>query len=106
MICRMWKGWTLPANAAAYTEYLRTELFPRLQQELGASGYKGFDILRLDRGTEIEFITMVWFESIDSVKGFAGESYQTPVISPRAQSLLSRWQTWCDHYELNGSSGR
>ena len=45
MVCRMWKGRTLQADAAAYENYLRNELFPRLQNELGKRGYRGFDIL-------------------------------------------------------------
>ena len=103
MVCRMWKGRTLQADAAAYENYLRNELFPRLQNEPGKRGYRGSDILRKERGGETEFVTMVWFDSLDSVKGFAGEDYQTPVISEKARSLLSRRQTWCDHYELSGT---
>ena len=68
MVCRMWKGRTLQADAAAYENYLRNELFPQLQNELGKRGNRGF----------------------------AG-------VSEKARSLLSRRQTWCDHYELSGT---
>ena len=42
MVGRMWKGSTLQADAAAYENYLRSELFPRLQNEPGERGYRGF----------------------------------------------------------------
>jgi hypothetical protein len=100
MICRHWKGWTLAHNADAYEAYLRDDLFPRVVRELGARGYRGHHVLRLDRAEESEFVTMVWFTSLEAVKGFAGENYETPVISPTASPLLARYDQRCDHYAL------
>jgi heme-degrading monooxygenase HmoA len=102
MICRMWQGWTTPEKADAYDSYLQHELFPRVQRELGPRGYRGFQLLRMNRGSEVEFVTMLWFESLDNVKSFAGESYDKPVISEKAHSLLSRYAKRVDHYELSG----
>lgn len=102
MICRMWRGWTPAAKAEAYDSYLKNELFARVKQELGARGYRGFHLLRHDRGDEVEFVTMVWFESLEAVKGFAGANYETPVISEKAQKLLSHYADRCEHYDLAG----
>ena len=100
MICRMWKGWTLPANADAYEAYLREDLFPRVAAELREQGYRGHHVLRLDRADESEFVTMVWFTGLDAVKSFAGETYETPVLSPTAHRLLARYDARCEHYAL------
>ena len=100
MICRLWKGWTLPHNADAYEAYLRDDLFPRVAAELRELGYRGHHVLRLDRTGESELVTMVWFTSLDAVRGFAGEDYAKPVISPTAGRLLARYNPRCDHYEL------
>jgi hypothetical protein len=100
MICRVWKGWTLSQDADAYEAYLRDDLFPRVAAELRERGYRGHHVLRLDRAGESEFVTMVWFTSLDAVRSFAGESYETPVISPTAQRLLARYNDRCDHYAL------
>lgn len=100
MICRVWKGWTLPHNADAYEAYLRDDLFPRVAKELGARGYRGHHVLRLDRAEESEFVTMVWFTGLDAVRGFAGDNYEVPVISATAQRLLARYKPRCDHYAL------
>jgi len=102
MICRMWRGWTPAAKAGAYESYLKDELFPRVKQELGPRGYWGFHLLRHERGDEVEFVTMVWFESLEAVKGFAGTNYETPVISEKAQKLLSHYADRCEHYDLAG----
>jgi heme-degrading monooxygenase HmoA len=104
MICRIWHGWTSPANADAYDHYLQCELFPRLKTELGTRGYRGFHLLRSTTGDEVEFVTMLWFDSIASVQAFAGESFKKPVISGKAKTLLSRFADCVDHYELSGSS--
>ena len=104
MICRMWHGWTSPENADAYEAYLRGELFPHLERDLAKRGYRGFQLLRLRRGAEVEFVTMLWFESLDNVRSFAGENYAKPVISERARSLLARYVAHAEHYELAGSS--
>jgi heme-degrading monooxygenase HmoA len=102
MICRLWRGWTAQANADAYDAYLQNELFPRLQKELAEHGYLGFHLLRLSRGSETEFVTLVWFESLEAVQAFAGARYETPVISEKARSLLSRYAERCDHFEVSG----
>lgn len=44
------------------------------------------------------------FESIESVRAFAGETYEKAVISEKALALLSRYSERCEHYELSGSS--
>ena len=104
MICRMWRGWTLPKNAAAYEVYLRDELFPRLQQELGPRGYRGYHVLRLDRPDETEFTTLVWFDSLESVKGFAGDDYDEAVFSEKARRLLARIEPRAVHPQLAATS--
>jgi heme-degrading monooxygenase HmoA len=102
MICRIWRGWTNRENAEAYERYLTAELFPRVRSELAGVGYRGHQVLRTERAGEIEFVTLVWFESLEAVRSFAGEAYQTPVITEKARGLLARWQEWCDHYEVRG----
>jgi heme-degrading monooxygenase HmoA len=102
MICRMWRGWTSLGNAAAYDSYLRNELFPHVKQELGPRGYRGFHLLERDRDGETEFVTQLWFESLESVRGFAGADYEKSVISEKAKKLLSRHADRCEHYQLSG----
>jgi heme-degrading monooxygenase HmoA len=102
VICRMWHGWTGTANADAYHNYLTSELFPRLERELSPHGYLGFQVLRSAKGSEVEFVTLLWFESVQAVRSFAGEDYEKPVISAKAQAFLSRYAERVEHYEVSG----
>ena len=104
MVCRVWRGWTTVGHAQRYDDYLQKELFPRLDRKLRPHGYRGYQLLRLSRDEEVEFMTMLWFDSIDSVRSYAGENYETPVISEKARSLLSRFADRADHYQLSGSN--
>jgi heme-degrading monooxygenase HmoA len=106
MICRMWHGWTKASQADAYDDYLRNELFLRAERELTAKGYRGFHVLRLQQGSEVEFVTLAWFESLDAVRSFAGANYEIPVISEKARGLLSHYDERVSHFELSASSWR
>jgi hypothetical protein len=104
MICRVWRGWTSAENADKYDDYLQNELFPRLAADLSSYGYRGYQLFRLARGNEFEFMTMLFFDSIDNVRSFAGENYEIPVIAPKAHALLTRAADRADHYQLRGSN--
>jgi heme-degrading monooxygenase HmoA len=95
VITRMWRGWTTEANADAYEHFLRSELFPEVAK---LPGFLGARILRRPVEGEEEFVTLTMFESLDAVRAFAGEDYETPVIEPEAQRLLSRYEDRAVHY--------
>jgi heme-degrading monooxygenase HmoA len=95
VITRMWRGWTAAANADAYERFLRSELFPEVAT---LPGFLGARILRRPAESEEEFVTLTMFESLDAVRAFAGEDYETPVIEPEAQRLLSRYEDRAVHY--------
>jgi antibiotic biosynthesis monooxygenase (ABM) superfamily enzyme len=101
VICRLWHGWTRPENADAYEAYLREQLYPRVEREV--DGYRGHHVLRRDDGDEVEFVTMTWFDSLDTVRGFAGDDYETAVITETAEVLLNRYESKAAHYELRSA---
>ena len=99
MISRVWHGWTTPENADAYESLLKKEIFTGISNRRIA-GYRGIHLLRRDLGKEIEFITIMWFDSIDAVRSFAGEDYELAVVPPKARALLSRFDEKSQHYEI------
>ena len=99
MISRVWHGWTTPENADAYEGLLKSEIFQDIQSRQIA-GYCGIHLLRRSLGDEVEFITIMWFESIEAVRAFAGEDHEVAVIPPRARALLSRFDARSQHYEV------
>ena len=99
MISRIWHGWTTPANADIYETLLKEEIFVGIKNRK-IEGYKGIQLFRRNIGTEVEFITIMWFDSIDNVRTFAGEDYELAVVPPKARAVLSRFDERSQHYEV------
>lgn len=99
MIARIWYGWTTPANADAYEALLREEIFVGIGNR-AIKGYRGIDLLRLDGDHEVEFVTVMRFDSLDSVRAFAGDDYEVAVVPPKARALLARFDARSRHYEV------
>jgi hypothetical protein len=104
MICRMWHGWTTPANADAYEQLLRTEIFDGIAAR-GIHGYHGIELLRRPAADVVEFVTLMWFESVDAVRAFAGPDYEVAVVPPTARALLERFDARSAHYEVRQARG-
>ena len=99
MISRIWHGWTSKANADQYEELLRSEIFLGISQR-AIPGYRGIHLLRREAGEEVEFLTIMWFDSFKAVKDFAGEQYEMAVVPPKARQLLSRHDEQSAHYQV------
>lgn len=98
MITRLWRGWTAPENSDAYEAFLLTELFPSMR---AIPGFRDADVLRRNDGNEVAFVTLTRFDSLEAIRAFAGDDYETPVLEPRALELLSRWEERALHYETS-----
>jgi antibiotic biosynthesis monooxygenase (ABM) superfamily enzyme len=99
MICRIWHGWTSPANADAYEQLLRTEIFHGIAAR-GIRGYEGIELLRRPAGESVEFVTLMRFASLDAVREFAGPDYEVAVVPAAARALLQRFDPRSTHYEV------
>ena len=104
MISRVWHGWTSSANADAYETLLRTTILPAIARR-GIAGYVGVQLTRREDGDAVEFVTTMWFETVEAVREFAGESFEVAVVPPAARALLSRFDERSRHYELVFSQG-
>jgi heme-degrading monooxygenase HmoA len=99
MISRIWHGWTTHENADAYEALLRHEVFDGIAAR-AIAGYHGIHLLRRELETETEFVTVMWFDSLDAVAVFAGEDYETAVVPPKARALLARFDARSAHYDV------
>lgn len=100
----MWRGWSTSTNATAYRAYLEDELFPHMVSELGPHGYLGHQLVTRELGDEVEFVALTWFESLESVKSFAGDDITKANVSAKARALLSRWDEHATHFELSSEA--
>jgi antibiotic biosynthesis monooxygenase (ABM) superfamily enzyme len=99
MIKRIWHGWTTPANADAYEQLLKDEIFVGIGNRR-ISGYRGIQLLRRNVGKEVEFVTIMTFDSLESVREFAGKDYEAAVVPKEARALLSHFDQRSQHYEV------
>jgi heme-degrading monooxygenase HmoA len=99
MISRIWHGYTTRANADAYENLLKEEIFVGITNRQ-IKGYRGIHLLRRDVDNGVEFITIMWFDSIEAVKEFAGGDYERAVVPERARALLSRFDGRSQHYTV------
>lgn len=99
MICRLWRGWASAANAADYEHVVRTQVIPAIEARRIA-GFLHIDLMKTARGDEIEFQTLMWFDSLDSIKTFIGEDYSVSHVPAEARALLSRFDARASHFEV------
>jgi heme-degrading monooxygenase HmoA len=97
MIGRMWCGRATTENADAYEELLRTKVLPGIKN---VDGYQGAYVLRRPIKNGVEFVTLTLFDSLDSVRAFAGSDYKQAVVIPEAEALLSAFDKTATHYEI------
>ncbi len=99
MIARIWHGYTTLPNADAYENLLKQEIFIGIGNKK-VEGYKGIQLLKRDLENEVEFTTIMWFDTIESVKQFAGENFENAYVPAKAREVLSRFDDRSVHCEL------
>lgn len=98
-INRIWHGWTTLQNADTYQALLHREVFPGIEAK-GIKGYCGITLLKRELPDEVEFVTIMTFDSIDDVIAFQGEDYAQCYVPDAARALLKRWDVRSAHYEV------
>ncbi len=96
-IGRMWRGWTSSDEAEAYEAIFRDVVLPELHH---VEGCRGAYLLRRDDADGAEFVTLTLFDSLDAVRAFAGEQYETAVISDEARAVLRAFDTTARHFTV------
>jgi len=101
MIARVWHGSTKPEHADAYESHLKPELLPGLSL---SKGFRGSYLLRRAVGDQVEFITIILWDSLDDVRAIAGPDYENAVIPEDRLPLLARYDARAAHYEVVSTS--
>ena len=102
MIARIWHGWTKPEHADAYEAMLKPEVLPGISK---ARGYRGSYLMRRNAGDEVEFVTILLWESLDDIVAVAGPDYETAVIPEERRKFLSRFDARATHYDVAAIHG-
>jgi heme-degrading monooxygenase HmoA len=102
LIARIWHGYAKPEQADAYEALLKPEVLPGISK---AKGYKGAYLLRRDLGSEVEFMTILLWDSIDAIRAVAGDDYETAVVPEERRKYLSRYDAKAAHFEVASAQG-
>lgn len=102
-ISRIWHGWTTLQLADELESVLTKNAIPGFEKNK-PNGYRGIQVLRRTIGNEVEFTTIMWFDSIESVKNFAGNDYEKSHIDENVAPLLLRYDLTATHMEIKYST--
>ena len=99
MISRIWHGYTTLENADTYETLLKGEVIVGIKDR-EILGFREIQVFRRELENEVEFVTVMWFDSIDAVRVFAGEDYEAAYVPEKARAVLSRFDARSQHYEV------
>ena len=99
MICRLWRGWTKAENAEAYERVVRGIVIPGIEAR-NIAGFRHIDLMKRDLGKEVEFQTLMWFDSLDAIKAFMGDDYSVSHVPTEARAVLERFDDHAAHFEV------
>jgi heme-degrading monooxygenase HmoA len=102
VIARVWHGFTKPEHADAYEAMLKPELLPGISK---AKGYRGSFLLRRNVGQEVEFVTLLLWDSIDALRAVTGRDYEKSIIPKERLQYLSRHDEKAIHFEVTATNG-
>jgi len=97
MIVRAWRGYASAAGAEAYPKHLLESVRPKLER---LAGFRGLSLLRRHIGTEIEYLVLTHWESMQAICAFAGDDPDRAVVEPEARAVLVRFDDRVTHYEV------
>lgn len=102
MIARVWHGFTKPEHADAYEAMLKPEPLPGIGK---VKGYRGSYVFRRVAAADVEFITILLWDSIDAIRAVAGPDYETAVVPEERRKYLARFDAKAAHYEVASTHG-
>ena len=77
MMAGIWHAYTTSTNAHDYEATLKSDVLPGIKE---VRGYLCSYILRRSSGDEVEFGTVLLWESLDALRAFAGPDYELAIV--------------------------
>ncbi len=97
MISRHWTGLARSGEAEHYAEHLRTDTFPKLAK---IQGFLGASILRREMGDGVEFLIVTQWDSLETIKKFAGNDPEVAVVPENVRAMMIDYDRTVRHYEV------
>jgi heme-degrading monooxygenase HmoA len=97
MILRAWRSFAAVADGERYPQHLLQSGKPKLD---AIPGFRGLYRLRRMDGSEMEYQVLTLWDSMDTIRTFAGPEPERAVVEPEAQAVLLRFDREVRHYEV------
>ncbi|WP_275193658.1 antibiotic biosynthesis monooxygenase [Bradyrhizobium sp. CSA207] len=97
MIARIWRAAATRDKAAMYQHHFAIEVVPRLK---AIDGFSGASLLRREVKGGIELLALTLWQSLDSIRAFAGPDPEKAIVDPDAQAMLTDFDSTAANYEV------
>ena len=97
MIIREWRGRARPSQADAYPKHFRERVMPALRQ---LPGFIGAQLACRDLDGRVEFLVLTQWQSMETIRAFAGMEVDKAVVEPSAAAALIEFDERVRHYEV------
>jgi heme-degrading monooxygenase HmoA len=97
MIARIWRGATRAADADAYLAYLDRTGHAEYRR---VAGHSRTVTLRRTVGDRAEFVVLTLWDSLDTVRGFAGTDVERAVFYPEDDRYLVAREDRVAHFDV------
>ncbi len=98
MVGRMWRGWTRVEDAHEYGAYIEETGMDEYRR---TPGNRGAWLLRRDDGERTEFVTLSFWDSLDAIRGFAGDDIERAVYYPEDERFLVAHEDTVTHWQVS-----
>jgi heme-degrading monooxygenase HmoA len=97
MIARFWTAKIAQGHAHVYADHLRSQVLTDLRK---VDGYIGAKLLERETGDSVEIVVVTFWQSLDSIRKFAGPDVERAVVSDEIASLFLQYDQRVRHYEV------
>ncbi|MGW3348834.1 antibiotic biosynthesis monooxygenase family protein [Nonomuraea rubra] len=97
MIVRVWKASATPEGARRYAEHFDGAVLPELR---GLDGCRAAYLLTRESGGQVEIQVNTYWESMETIRAFAGDDLGHAVVEPAAQAALTDYDRMVTHFTV------
>jgi heme-degrading monooxygenase HmoA len=97
MIARFWTAKVAKGRAHLYTDHLKTRVLTALNK---VDGYIGAKLLERETNEGVEIVVITLWQSLDSIRKFAGPDLEKAVVSDDVVSLFLQYDQRVRHYNV------
>lgn len=97
MIARVWSAQATSGQAPAYVEHLKQHVLPAVR---AVDGYAGAMLFEREVSGAVEIVVITLWQSLESIRRFAGEDLERAVVGDEAAALLTEFDRRARHYDV------